>query len=296
MFPFVLNTHLFGQQVTVPTFFFMVMVGILLTTFYLYYRAPKYGLSQVACLDFGMVGGVFGILGARLYHVLFENLDLGYRLPIIQNWFPDAKPWQLSTLTYYGGDLWRITQFWRGGFVSYGAFIGGALALIIYLRLRKLPILTYADFISAAVPIMIIFIRIGCIGAGCCYGKPTDFFIHFVFHNPASDAGSRFPGMSLHASQLYDMLSGFIWLFYLGWRFPRRAFHGEILLSLFIGYSAIRFLIEFLRGDADRGLWFGGTLSSAQVTGFGIIIVALVCMGIFKKLYPIEKRRMPEGE
>lgn len=281
MFPFILNTKIYEMKVVIPSFFFMVMLGVLATTFFLYYRAPKLGLSQVACLDFGIIGAIFGVLGARLYHVFFENLDLGYHVPLIQRWF-GTKPWEIPTLTYYAHDPMRILEFWRGGFVSYGAFIGGATAVIIYLKLRKLPILQYADFVSTAIPLMVIFIRLGCIGAGCCYGKPTDFFIHLIFHHPQSDAGSKFPGMALHASQIYDMLNGFILLGFLNWRYPRKRFHGEIFLLLFMGYSFFRFWIEFLRGDLDRGVWLGGRLSSAQITGLMIIAITAVCYAFLR--------------
>lgn len=248
MFPFIIN---YGD-IVIPSFFFMVMVGVLVTTFYLYFRAPKMGFSQVAVLDIGIVGAVFGILGARIFHVLFEAL-----------WF-------------YREDPMRVFEFWRGGFVSFGAYIGGGLAVLAYLKIRKLPILKYADFVSLAIPFLVVFIRIGCIGAGCCYGKPTDFFIHFVFTDPASDAGSKFPGQHLHASQLYDIFNGIIMFVILHWRYARKRFDGEILLLLYITYSFFRGLVEFVRGDLDRGVYFDGAVSTGQITGFTLITLCSI--------------------
>lgn len=247
MFPFIINQ---GEFV-IPTFFFMVMVGVLVTTFYLYYRAPNMGFSQVAVLDLGIVGAIFGILGARLFHVFFEAF-----------WF-------------YREDPWHIFEFWRGGFVSFGAYIGGTVAVLVYLKLRKLPILKYADFVALAVPFLIFFIRVGCLGAGCCYGKPTKFFLHLTFTNVASDAGSKFPGVPLHATQIYDMLNAVVLFFILHWRYYRKRFDGEIALLLFILYSFFRGIIEFFRGDRDRGLYFDDMVSTGQITG-AILIVACV--------------------
>lgn len=259
MFPFIIN---YGSFV-IPSFFFMVMLGVLAVTFNLYFRAPKLGFSQIAILDIGIIGAIFGILGARLFHIFFEAF-----------WF-------------YQEDWTHIFEFWRGGFVSYGAFIGGAVSVITYLKIRKLPLLKYADFVATAVPFMIIFIRLGCLGAGCCYGKPTDFFLHLIFHNPDSDAGSKFAGMPLHATQLYDLLNGVFIFVVLNWRYARKKFDGEIFLLLFMMYGTIRALIETLRGDADRGVYLDGVLSTAQITG-GIIVV--LCLITYAILYRRSKK------
>lgn len=283
MFPFVVHSG----ALVIPTFFFMVMLGILAATFFLYHKAPKLGLSQVAALDFGMVGGIFGILGARLFHVFVEDFDVGYRNSLITAWF-DGNPAIVKTFWYYWHDPMRVLEFWRGGFVSYGAYIGGTIAVLTYLKLRKLSLLDYADFVALSIPLLVIFIRIGCLGAGCCYGKPTDFFIHLTFTNPSSDAGSRFPGVHLHATQLYDLLNGVFLFIYLNWLYPRRRFRGQVFLSFFILYSFFRGVIEFLRGDADRGLYLGGALSTAQITGLSFIVVGGILFFVLRRLTPIQ--------
>lgn len=255
MFPFVFR---YGG-VVVPTFFTMVMLGVLATTFYLYFRAPKLGLSQVAALDFGIVGAITGILGARLFHVFFEAW-----------WF-------------YRDNFGHFFEFWRGGFVSWGAYIGGALGVLTYLKVRKLPVLPYADFVATAIPFMVIFIRLGCLGAGCCYGKPTSFPIHLIFPGPHVNGGPPV-GVPLHATQIYDLFNGVFLLVFLNWLYPRRKFDGQVVLSLFMGYAFIRSLIEMLRGDADRGVYLDGVLSTAQITGTIVIVLCSI-------LYVILRRR-----
>lgn len=254
MFPFVLN----HGEFVVPTFFFMIMLGVLATTFYVYFRAPKLGFSQVAVLDIGILGAIFGVVGGRLFHVFAEAF-----------WF-------------YREDPMRIFEFWRGGFVSFGAFIGGTLAVMVYLKLRKLPVLQYMDLAALGIPIMIFFIRIGCLGAGCCYGKPTDFFIHLTFpYNLSSDAGSKFADIPLHATQIYDMLNAIFVFALIHWRYTRRKFDGEIVLLLYISYSFIRGMIEFLRGDMDRGVYFNGAVSTGQMTGLVLIVLCSIIYFIF---------------
>jgi prolipoprotein diacylglyceryltransferase len=54
-----------------------------------------------------------------------------------------------------------------------------------------------------------------------------------------------------------------------------------------MGWTLPRALLEFFRGDADRGIWFGGTTSTGQITG-GIIF--LVALGVFLMLRQRAKR------
>lgn len=254
MFPFVFKHGDF----VVPTFFTMVMLGVLATTFWLYFRAPKRGFSQVVMLDFGIVGAITGILGARIFHVFFEAW-----------WF-------------YRDNFWHFFEFWRGGFVSWGAYIGGTIGIVTYLKWRKLPVLPHVDFVATAIPLMIVFIRIGCLGAGCCYGKPTDWPVHLVFPGPAYSGGPPV-GVPLHASQIYDLMNGLFLFAFLNWFYPRRKFDGQVALFMFMGYAFLRGLVEFLRGDLDRGVYFGGQVSTAQITGLIVIAICAPAYAFLRK-------------
>ena len=245
MLPFIIHY----KDIVIPTFFFMVMVGSLSATFYIYWQAGRKGMSQIAILDIGMLGTLAGIMGARLFHVFVE------------------------APAYYWEDPIRVFYFWQGGFVGYGAFFGILIGATIYLKLRKLPFLQYADLIALGCPLIIFAVRWGCLGAGCCYGTPTDFFIHLTFTNPSSDAGHDFPGVHLHATQFYDMLNACIDFAIIHWVDKRKKFHGQILLLFFMLYAAGRFMIEFLRGDADRGVYLDNSISTSQITGLIILAV-----------------------
>lgn len=253
MFPFLFK----HGDVLIPTFFTMMMVGVLAATFYLYFLAPRRGFSQVAVLDIGMIGAICGLLGGRLFHVFFEAW-----------WF-------------YQEDITRIFEFWRGGFVSFGAYIGGTLGVLAYLKYRKLPILKYGDFVALGLPLLVVFIRVGCLGAGCCYGKPTDFFIHLVFPHDLGSAGPP-KGIPLHATQIYDLLNGVFLFVFLNWLYLKKKFDGQIMLLFFMLYSFIRGLIEFLRGDEDRGVYFDKMISTGQITG---VLIIVICLGIYFYLW-----------
>ncbi len=229
----------------------MIMVASLTATFYIYWQAGRKKMSQIAVLDIAMIGTIAGVIGARIFHILAEAPAYYWEKPV------------------------RVFYFWQGGFVGYGAFLGILISTLIYLKLRKLPIKQYADLIALGCPLIVFFVRVGCIGAGCCYGTPTDFFIHLTFNHPASDAGRELRGVALHATQIYDMLNAILTFFVIHWVDKRKKFHGQVLLTFFMTYAFLRILIEFLRGDADRGVYFNNWISTAQVTGIVFLAVGL---------------------
>ena len=256
MLPFLVNRGDF----VIPTFFFMIMFASLATTFFLYFMASRRGFSQVVVLDIGIWGTIGGVIGARLFHVFVEAF-----------WFYRENPL-------------RIFEFWRGGFVGYGAFFGILITALIYLKIRKLPILDYADFIATACPLIIFFVRVGCLGAGCCFGKPTTLPLYLVFNDPTSDAGSKFLGIHLHPTQIYDMINAAIIFSVLNWRHARKKFSGEIVILFFAMYAVGRGLIEFLRGDAERGLYLNGLISTSQVVGLiNLTVCAILYMYLRKR-------------
>lgn len=257
MFPNLIYIHegAFWPEIILPTFTFMMMMAGLSSTFYGYFRAPKLGFSQVVALDVGMLGIIFGVLGGRLFHVFFES-------------------W-----SFYKDDYSRIFEFWRGGFVSYGAFMGGGLAVIIYLLVRKLPFWKYADFIGLCLPLCVVSIRIGCLGAGCCYGHPTDFFIHIVFKHLYSAPGDpNYSGLPVHPTQIYEMLYGLGLFIFLNVYYFRKKFDGQIIMLFFMIYAFCRFFLEFLRGDRDRILYWNDSVSTGQIVS---VLVFVLCGTIY---------------
>lgn len=240
-------------SIGVPAFFFMIMIAALSGTFYSYYLAKKErGIDPVVMLDFGIIGIIASVIGSRVIHILVENP------------------------AYYLEDPIRVFYFWQGGFVSLGAFLFTLIGWLVYLRYRKLYTWRYLDLVVRAVPIVIFFVRVGCLCAGCCFGKPTDSFLHITFHDPAGAAGSLHPGEALHPTQIYNMLNAVVMFFVLRFVYVHRRYYGQVLVSFFLYYGVTRFLIEFLRGDTDRGLWFDDALSSGQIAMIGAFLFGIL--------------------
>ncbi len=247
-------------DIRVPSFFFMVMVGALAATFFSSWWAKREGSDQVALLDMGIIAIIASVIGARVFHIIVESPMYYLEKPI------------------------RVFYFWQGGYVSIGAYMFTIAAWLVYFWKRNLSTWRYMDLAAMGVPIIIFFVRVGCLSVGCCYGKPTDFLFHLTFNNPSSvPAAFGYAGIPLHASQIYFMINAIVmWaVFFLIYR--RRKFYGEIISAFFIYYGISRFIIEFTRGDEDRGIWFDGSLSTGQIAMLISFIGGVILWKILSK-------------
>lgn len=197
----------------------------------------------------------------------------------------------------YGANPARIFQVWSGGLVFYGGFIGAAVASVLYARKHRLNFRAVADIAIPGVALGHFFGRLGCISAGCCWGKPSDpnylFGIRFpegalAFKDMANDPlhadfvlqHGHTP--ALHPTQLYEGM-GELGLFFLLLFIARnKRFHGQVLIAWLGLYALLRLSIETFRGDFGRGMlvaWPADNpllLSTSQVVGIGMLVFALV--------------------
>lgn len=157
------------------------------------------------------------------------------------------------------------------GFVLYGGLAGGALAAKLTARQHKAPLSRYYPALLPALALACGIGRIGCFLAGCCYGveAPPGCPIAVVFP-PGSAAPS---GVPLVPTQLIEaafdlLLAPAILLVSRRPRLAPLALHIHL-----IAYSAMRFVLEFHRGDAIRGFWLG--LSTSQWAAIAVLAAAL---------------------
>jgi phosphatidylglycerol---prolipoprotein diacylglyceryl transferase len=115
--------------------------------------------------------------------------------------------------------------------------------------------------------------------AGDDYGTPTPLPWAVVFRDPeAVEIGGTPLGIPLHPVQLYESLACFALFLFLVWRTRHRRFSGEIFLTYTCLYAVVRFLLEYLRGDADRGFVFAGMLSTSQAIA---LVAVAVCLPVW---------------
>jgi phosphatidylglycerol:prolipoprotein diacylglycerol transferase len=121
-----------------------------------------------------------------------------------------------------------------------------------------MPFWTTCDVFAPGIALGHVTGRLGCLAAGCCYGKPTDLPWGITFTNPLAATNVGTPlGIPLHPTQLYEAGAALVIVTLLlaterrGRRFAGRTFWTYMFL-----YSVSRYIIEMYRGD-PRGTVFG---------------------------------------
>ena len=163
---------------------------------------------------------------------------------------------------------------------STGVYYGGLLLAVLasgwYLRRSKLPARTIADLAAPGIALGQAIARLGCLSAGCCYGKPTQMPWGITFTNAYAYENVGVPlNIPLHPTQIYESITTCLLFVYLMWRLSRRHFAGQLILEYLFLYSMIRFVIEFYRDD-ERGYVLHGLLSTSQFIGIITIVGSAV--------------------
>lgn len=175
-------------------------------------------------------------------------------------------------------DWFEVLAVRRGGLVAYGGFLGGFLGSWWYLHRRGVPVLPWADVAVPSLASGLLLTRIGCYLFGCDFGKPLStsapawlkrlgtfprwpsdvldgagspaWLQHVDLRGLSVSARASLP---VHPTQLYESLVGALLLALLWWLGKQRRFSGELFLAFTFGYGVLRFLLEIVRDDAERG-------------------------------------------
>ncbi|MDR3256587.1 MAG: prolipoprotein diacylglyceryl transferase [Endomicrobium sp.] len=238
----------FGN-LTIYTYGFLVAVAFLAASSYLSYSIKKSRekiISQDNLYSLFMYMAIFAIVGGRLLYVL-TNLDEFISSPL------------------------KIFELWQGGLVYYGGFIAAVIFITIYAKRKKIQLLKLGDFFAPALALGHAIGRIGCFFAGCCYGKYTSLPWSVVFIDKHSLAVK---GVHLHPTQLYESFANFLLFMFLHFYSKKEHKIGISFAIYLIGYTVLRFIIEFFRGDYRGIQYFGFSISQ-------IISILLFVFGVF---------------
>lgn len=195
----------------------------------------------------------------NLFLLIFVAAFVGGKLFLF---FEDPAGYAKSPVKLLGGR----------GFVFYGSFLLAIPTMLWFFKKNKLNSYRMLDIMAVTTCLVHMFGRIGCFLAGCCHGIQTESFLGVVFTDPACSADPL--NTPLHPTQLYE--AGFIglvmvYLFYLR---DRKKFNGQLFLTYLLLYGIGRFLLEYLRGDLERGFIIDNVLSHSQL--IALIILAVV--------------------
>lgn len=235
--------------ITIYGYGLMIAIGIVAAYLNTERLAKKAGLDPEPVFNILIVGVGFGLIGAKLL----------FYITILDQVIANPK---------------LIVTYLTEGFVVYGGIIFGISAALLYCKKKGLSFFHYLDCAAPSIALAQGFGRIGCFLAGCCYGTPMDCPISITFTDSAY-APNNIP---LFPSQLVSSAFDFAHFFVLCALFKRNKQPGKIGAFYLVFYSIGRFIIEFFRGDLERGNV--GTLSTSQFISV-FVAIAGIAMVIF---------------
>jgi phosphatidylglycerol:prolipoprotein diacylglycerol transferase len=238
----------------IHTYGLLLAVALLVSIELMARLAKREGLDRNQVWDLGFIIILAALLGAKLMLVV---VDYDYYF---------SEPSRLISL-----------EFLQAGGVYYGGLLGAVAGTLLYLwRHPELKFWTVADMAAPCIALGQAIGRLGCLAAGCDYGKPSDLPWAITFTSEYANRHVGVPlGVPMHPSQAYESLAAFL-IFLLLLRFFRRPhFQGQVFLIYLLLYGVARFLLEFLRGDAARGLYFDGLLSTSQIVSLILVPLAV---------------------
>ena len=223
----------------------LICSGMLLATLLCCLRAPKYGLTSDQIIGFVTLCIPAGIIGARLYYVLFH--------------------WD-----WYDGDILQILNTRAGGLAIHGGLIAGLGTAAIICAVKKINVLKVLDLAAPSVAFAQSIGRWGNYFNSEAHGGPTDL----PWAIPVD-------GEMVHPTFLYESIWCFLLFLFLlcfdRWRKGR--FNGQIILLYGILYSVERFFVEALRTDS----LMIGPFKQAQVLSLAVIIICTIIYIILKR-------------
>jgi phosphatidylglycerol:prolipoprotein diacylglycerol transferase len=241
-----------------PVYTYGVLLGAayLLGLQFALMRARSRGLEPDRVLDLGIWIIVSALVGAKLL-LLIVDFDQ-FRTPA------------------------DMVSLLRSAGVFYGGLIVAVVVALWYLRRHRMPMWTVTDVFAPGIALGHVIGRMGCLFAGCCFGKPTTVPWAITFHSEyaAQNVGTPID-IPLHPTQLYEAGAELLILVFLlaferrGRPFAGRTFWGYLLL-----YGVSRFVIEFYRGD-PRGMI--GALSTSQFVSLLLVPLSVLMLAVLAR-------------
>lgn len=229
------NISIFGFSIAY--YGIVIVTGMMIAIWIAQREAKRTGQNPEQYLDLAMIGIAAGILGARIYYVIFA--------------------WD-----YYKDDLLSIFNIRQGGLAIYGGIIGACIAVVIYSRKKKQNFSLLMDTASMSIVFGQIMGRWGNFFNREAFGDYTNNL--FAMQLPVSAVRANeitqkmwdhvvtvngVEYIQVHPTFLYESLWNVSVLLFLFWFRKRKKFNGEVFLMYLIGYGLGRIWIEGLRTD-----------------------------------------------
>ncbi|MDQ5983176.1 MAG: Phosphatidylglycerol--prolipoprotein diacylglyceryl transferase [Eubacteriales bacterium SKADARSKE-1] len=221
--------------------------GFILAFLYTMKNSKRFDLDQDKLIDVIIIGLITGLIGARLYYVIFYPGDMYVKEPT------------------------KILFINQGGIAIYGGIIGAILGGLVVCKIKKLEFLKVLDIASLGFLIGQAIGRWGNFTNQEAFGTQTDSFFGMLSENTGN--------IAVHPCFLYESVwcaIGFLLLHIFSLKYKQR-FDGEIFLLYVAWYSAGRFFIEGLRTDSlmipGSGIRVSQVLAAVAVLVCGLLLI-----------------------
>lgn len=233
----------------------IISIGMLLAIIYAFVNAHKFGINNQRMIDVVIVGIICGIVGARIYYVIFK-------------------------LDSFASNFWKVFDLRTGGLAIYGGLIGAILGGFFACKIKKVRFLPMLDIAGIGFLLGQGIGRWGNFVNIEAYGIHTDL--------PWGMTGSNIPAdiQPVHPTFLYESLwcvLGFI-VFSLFAKY--RKFDGEVFLMYLAWYGFERFFVEGLRTDS---LWLVSDVIRVSQALSLILFIVSVAILVYVLFYRMKK-------
>ena len=188
----------------------MIAISIISAEVFAEWQAKKRGIKDDIILNLAIIGVIGGIVGARLFYIVFYNPSFYFTHPL---------------------DIFKITE---GGLSIHGGLLVAMAAGYIYSVKVKISFFKLADIFVVAVALAQGIGRVGC-----------DVFGKVMLH--IMPWGINIGGNILHPAQVYEFILDYILFTFLWRKSEKQKYEGELFVTYIIGFSIIRGTVEFFR-------------------------------------------------
>ncbi len=241
--------------ITITWYSICILLGIILAWVIINKESKKNNIPTTFVTNLIFWCVVFGIIGARIYYVLF-NLD------------------------YYTANPIEIIKVWNGGLAIHGGMIAGLITLIVYCKKYGVNVLKMLDIVVPAVILAQGVGRWGNFFNGEAHGGVVSRTFLEGLHLPYFIInGMYIAGNYYHPTFLYESVLCIVGFFVLiGIRSLNNTKLGNTTSIYLIWYGVVRFFVESLRTDS----LMLGSIKMARLVSIFMVIIGIIMYIITK--------------
>lgn len=248
----------------------LITCGMILAVLYAIHIGRFEGISTDDMTDLAFFIIVFGVIGARLYYVIFK----------FDNYLVTDSGGFLKNLLE---TLRNVVAIWEGGLAIYGGIIAGLLTAYLFAKKRKISFLKLFDILAPCVLIGQVIGRWGNFVNMEAYGADTTLpwrmGLLYSYADTGIATGVWDVERYVHPTFLYESLWNLTALVLVLILYKKKRFDGQFFCSYLIWYGFGRMLIEGLRTDS----LMLGAFRVSQLVGLSSLILGVVLMIYFVK-------------